>query len=373
MQIKSFITFLILAVISANLQAQNVGIGTVASTRAKLEVNGMVGNTSAIFGAAGSGIGLIANGPGMSFNAYSNGGHRYLGDWFALVQYLSTQNGSMVFEPYASGAKDELLTGQKAALAIVANGRVGIGFNSGFDAQLNVARDADKNASAYFAAQAWSAFNYSASEYTAIRSGALQGKVVLNYYAQNSKIAIGVDGTKVGINSAAPVYPLEMYYPDFAIGLMRMASLNQWIITVSQYYLKFFFRSTTANNTIYQLGAFDYNTGQYSASSDRRMKKNIAPLPPMLEKILQLQPYRYEMKYNNPNHLETIGLIAQEVKEVFPTLVHVTQNANTGYENIKDVHTLNYSGLAPMIIKALQEQMAELSKLEAKIASLEKR
>lgn len=373
MQIKYLISSLVFTAITANLPGQNVGIGTSTPARAKLELNGMAGNTSAIFGASANGIGLGVNWPNVEFNAYYNGGYRYIGNGFAMLQYLSPDNGRMVFEPYAGGIKDALVTGQRAALAIVANGRVGIGVIPNFNAQLNVGRDAGKDASAFFSAPQWSAFNYGPSEYTAIRSGANLTKLYLNYYAQNSKIVIGVDGSKVGINSAGPVYPLEIRAPDFAIALMRLGSLNQWIITVSQYYLKLFFRSTTANNTINQLGSFDYSTGSYYASSDRRLKKQIEPLPPTLQKIMQLQPYSYAMKYNNPNHLQTIGLMAQEVKEVFPSLVHVTQNANTGYENIQDVHTMNYSGLAPIVIKALQEQQVQLAQLEERASRLEKK
>jgi hypothetical protein len=371
MPIRSFITGLVLAGITANLAAQNTGIGTISPTRAKLELNGAVGNTNAIFGAGANGIGLVYNWPNLEFNAYYNQGHRYIGNGYALVQNLNPGNGMMVFEPNASGIKDALITGVKSALSISSDGRVGIGFNPGYNAQLNVGKDADKDCSAFFSAPQWSAFNYTSSEYTAIRSGANLASLYLNYYAQNSKIAIGVEGSMVGINSGAPIYPLEIRAPDFCIALMRMGSLNQWIMTVSQYYLKLFFLSTTANNNITQLGAFDYNTGQYSASSDRRLKKHIEPLPPMLGKILQLQPCRYEMKFNNPNHDTTIGLVAQDVKEIFPSLVHVTQNANTGYENIKDVHTLNYSGFAPMIIKALQEQQLQLLQLEERTARLE--
>jgi hypothetical protein len=371
MQIKFLIPALMFTGITTNLAAQNVGIGMSSPTRAKLELNGMVGNTTAIFGAVANGIGLISSWPHVGFNAYYNQGYRYIGAGHAVLQYFTANTGDWGFEAYAEGAKDALVTGQKSALSINNLGRVGIGSGSDFNAQLTVMKDADKDCAAFFAAPQWSAFNYTASEYTAIRGGVAQGKVVLNYYAQNSKIAIGVDGTSVGINSAGPVYPLEMYAPDFCVALMRVGSLNHWIITVSQYYLKFFFRSTTANNTIIQLGAFDYNTGQYSPSSDRRVKKQIEPLPPMMQKIMQLQPYSYEMKYNNPNHDQTFGLIAQDVKEIFPSLVHATRNANTGYENIKDVHTLNYSGLAPLVIKALQEQQAQLKQLEERTGRLE--
>ncbi|MES2774996.1 MAG: tail fiber domain-containing protein [Bacteroidota bacterium] len=376
MYIKSLIIIGALVAIPAGLAAQNVGIGTTPTTRARLELHGSVGNTTAIFGADANGVGLGANWPTVEFNAYYNGGYRYIGNGFALVQYLSTDNGSMVFEPYASGVKDAPATGQKAALAIVTNGRVGIGFNTGFNAQLNVGKDADKAGSAYFAAPRFSAFNYTALEHTYIRGGDDSTRLQLNYYAQNSKIVIGVDETQVSINTnnyEAPVYPLQIYAPDLAVGLMRIGSLNQWIITPSQYYLKFFFRSTTSNNVISQRGSFDYNSGQYSPGSDRRIKKQIEPLPPMLEKLMQLQPCSYEMKYHNLNHDQTFGFIAQEVKEIFPSLVHVTENANTGYDDIKDFHTLNYSGFAPIVIKALQEQQAQLKLLEERTARLEKK
>jgi hypothetical protein len=281
--------------------------------------------------------------------------------------------GDWGFESYANGAKDALVTGAKLTLSIYANGRVAIGPNPDYNSQLSVGRDAGKDASAFFAAPQWSAFHYGASEYTVIRAGPDQGKLYLNYYPLNSKIAIGGGSTLVGINSAAPVYPLEMRHPDFGLGLMRIGSLNHWLISVSLSYLKLFFRSTTANNSLTQLGVFDYTTGHYSSSSDRRMKKQIAPLPPMLSKLMQLQPYQYEMRYNNPGRDQTFGLIAQDVIKVLPELVHVTQNANTGYQGITDVHTLNYSGLAPMIIKALQEQQAQLALLEETTVGLEKK
>ncbi len=357
---------------AAETSAQNVGIGTLSPTRAKVELHGMVGNTTGIFGADVNGIGLVANYPQLAYNGYFNGTHKYINNGYTARHYLNPLTGQAGIEMCGSGLKDATVTGTKAAITFAPNGRVGIGQNPGFNAQLNVARDAGMDCTAFFSAPQWSAFNYGTSEYTAIRGPANLTTLNLNYYAQNSKIVLGAEGNFLGINSAGPVYPLEIRAPDFCIGLMRIASLNQWIMTVSQYYLKLYFRETTANNTINQLGSFDYNTGQYYASSDRRMKKQVEPMPAMLDKLMSLKAYRYEMKYNNPGHDETFGLMAQEVKEIFPSLVHVTQNAHTGYKDINDVHTLNYSGLAPILIKALQEQQAQLSALEERTARLEK-
>jgi hypothetical protein len=362
------LVFSITLALSTSLTAQNIGIGTTTPTRAKLELNGMEGNTTGIFGSDANGIGLVASWPYLSYNGYYNAGHKYINNGFNARQYLNPGTGQAGFEICGTGVKDALVTGAKAALTFAPNGRVGIGQNSGFNAQLNVARDPGMDCTAFFSAPQWSAFNYGPTEYTAIRGSANLTSVYLNYYAQNSKIVMGVEGSSVGINSAAPVYPLEMYSPDFCIALMRMGSLNQWIMTVSQYYFKFFFRSTTANNAIVQLGVFDYDDGDYHASSDSRIKKEIEPLPPTLEKLLKLKAFRYEMKYNNPHHEETFGLIAQEVKEIFPSLVHVTQNA----KDIPDVHTMNYSGLAPFVIKGLQEQQAQLADLEKRMNRMEK-
>lgn len=365
------IVFLLLCNIT-RLPAQNVGIGISTPTRAKLELNGMVGNTTAIFGSDANGIGLVANWPQLEYNGYFNTAHRYINNGFAAMQYLNPGTGFMVFDVTASGLKDAPMTGVKTALSFAPTGRVGIGQNSGFDAQLNVGRDAGMDGSAYFPATQWSAFNYGSNENTYIRSPIALNKLYVNYNVLNSKIVIGSGSSLVGLNWASPVYPLEIHSFNYGIGIMRLGSLNHWIMSVNQNYLKLFFRSTTADNAITQLGVFDYTNGQYSASSDRRIKKQIEPLPPTLAKIMELRAYQYEMIYNNPGHDETIGLIAQEVKEIFPSLVHATKDANTGYKDIKDVHTMNYSGLAPIIIKALQEQQAQLKELEERIVRLEK-
>lgn len=375
MQKKSLITVIVFASLVCKLSAQNVGIGTSTPTRAKLELNGMVGNTTAIFGSAGNGIGLAANPPLLGFNGYYSQAAKYISAGYAVLQSLDPGTGILGIEGTAFGIKDAIVTGVRPALRFAANGRVSIGDNPGlgFSAQLNVGKDADKDASAWFSAPQWSAFNYTSAEHTYIRSGVSGTKLFLNTQPQNSKIVIGGGSSNVGINWSQPVYPFEIHQgSNLGIGLMRMGSVNHWLISVNQNYLKLFFRSTTLDNTS-QLGVFDFTTGQYSASSDKRIKKEIEPLPSTLKKIMQLKAYRYEMKYNNPNHDQTFGLIAQDVKELFPALVHVTQNANTGYQDISDVHTIAYSGLAPIVIKALQEQSDMLNKLNERIAVLERK
>ena len=107
--------------------------------------------------------------------------------------------------------------------------------------------------------------------------------------------------------------------------------------------------------------------GGWSDTSDRRLKKNIQNLETVLDKVLKIRPARYQMIDNNPNGMESIGFIAQELKEVFPELVDIrassTSNAKTN--EITDLHGVNYSHLSVIAIKAIQEQQELIQKLEA--------
>jgi hypothetical protein len=63
-----------------------------------------------------------------------------------------------------------------------------------------------------------------------------------------------------------------------------------------------------------------------SCSSDRRLKKNITPFAPMLDKVTALQPVHYfwrsdEFPARHFGNGQNYGLIAQDVEQVLPELV----------------------------------------------------
>ena len=359
--------------INVSSYCQNVGINIANPTRAKLEVNGMVGNTAAIFGSDGTGIGIIASSPEIGFNAFYNGGTRYVHDGYAAVQFLGHTQGYFGFDVHGSGFRDAPVSFNRRAMTILNNGRIGIGPSPGYNATLDVSNYPGFNSTAYFhaAGQNFSTFNYSSSEYTAIR-GILTNSINFNYYVPNSKISMCDGSGYVGINSSFPIYPLEIRTDDIIMGLMREGSSNNWLITAFvDGSLRLYFRPTTSSTPIEVKGSFNPTHGTYSSTSDYRIKKNVEPIPAMLQKIMQLKPRQYEMINNNTNHDLTVGLIAQEVKEVFPELVYVSQATNTGYKNISDLHMLNYSGLASVVVKALQEQQLMLNQLEDKLSKIE--
>lgn len=93
-------------------------------------------------------------------------------------------------------------------------------------------------------------------------------------------------------------------------------------------------------------------SGSLIQNSDLRYKTAIKPLQNVSEKLEKLGSYTYNFKtseFKNKNFPETeqIGLIAQEVQEVFPQLVAEEKDGYLG---------VNYQGMVPVLLQALKEQ-----------------
>ena len=99
------------------------------------------------------------------------------------------------------------------------------------------------------------------------------------------------------------------------------------------------------------------NTTAYNTSSDARLK-NVLGEAKGLEVINQLNPVHFEWKKSG---LKQDGLIAQEVEAIVP-------NAIT-YNEESDVYSMDYSKLVTPLIKAIQEQQAQIDELKAKLES----
>ena len=93
-------------------------------------------------------------------------------------------------------------------------------------------------------------------------------------------------------------------------------------------------------------------SGDVVISSDARLKSNIVSLGSTLPKLLQIDGKSYEMKGK-----QKIGVLAQEIKEVFPELVSEDDN---------EMLAVNYQGLVPVLINALKEQDAKMKDQETK-------
>ncbi len=104
-----------------------------------------------------------------------------------------------------------------------------------------------------------------------------------------------------------------------------------------------------------------YVGGVMTSSSDVRLKKNIRPLEDgMLEKIKSIQPVRYNYK-TEPDNVEHIGFIAQDVETVFPEFVRAP--------NADGFRTLDYSRITSILVKCISELQKQIDDLKSKVNS----
>jgi hypothetical protein len=91
----------------------------------------------------------------------------------------------------------------------------------------------------------------------------------------------------------------------------------------------------------------------FQQRSDIRFKTDVRTLTGCLEKVKQLRPVSYA--YGKERR---IGLIGQEVKQVLPEVV------KTGdFEGTRDMHTIGYTDLIPVLVEAVKELKAEVDQL----------
>ena len=113
-------------------------------------------------------------------------------------------------------------------------------------------------------------------------------------------------------------------------------------------------------------------TSTWASSSDARLKKDVQTIEGALDKVLKLRGVSYYWKnrdemaaakgvaadsldygYDDQKH---IGVIAQELEDVFPELV---STASDGFKSVE------YSTLAPILIEAIKEQQQIINALQS--------
>jgi hypothetical protein len=107
-------------------------------------------------------------------------------------------------------------------------------------------------------------------------------------------------------------------------------------------------------------------------ASDYRLKTNIKPVDSCLSKVLELKPVTFNAKDfdGTVKEEEKIGFIAHEIQEVFPQMATLHKDAKDENGN-NQYQSVNYAGLTPVLVKAIQEQQEIIGKLEARLAALE--
>jgi hypothetical protein len=100
----------------------------------------------------------------------------------------------------------------------------------------------------------------------------------------------------------------------------------------------------------------------WAYGSDKRLKENINYIETGLEKILALKPAKFDYIDGSKDN---IGWIAQDVQKVIPEAVLVNTNDERGYLSLKS------DFIVPYLVKAIQEQQALITSLQARLETLE--
>ncbi len=234
--------------------------------------------------------------------------------------------------------------------------------------------------------------------YSSIKDGATYATVIgyRAYTDQSNALILGQttnDGnpnnatgnTNVGINTIHPetganltLGPMDGSDEGGQITFYGAGSYGTWRLDVFDMDFRLFSYDENYDNT-FQI--FNFASGRvtnltldgsgtataWNETSDKRLKSNVRELGYGLNTVLKLKPVAYKMhavdKFEGGQPVwgkswDDIGLIAQELYKIVPEVVHKPKDES------KELWAVDYAKLTPILIKAIQEQQAEIEKLK---------
>ena len=117
------------------------------------------------------------------------------------------------------------------------------------------------------------------------------------------------------------------------------------------------------NSSAAQIGSITIVSGgsttSYNTTSDYRLKEDLKDFNG-LEKVSAIKVYNFKWKLGD---YRMDGVIAHELAEVIPYAV-------VGEKDAEEMQSVDYSKLTPVLVKAIQEQQAQIQELQAQITEL---
>lgn len=174
-------------------------------------------------------------------------------------------------------------------------------------------------------------------------------------------------GGKLGIATNSPARELEINHGSGSGALYGLMIANS---AANNEDWTFYTENVSGDLVLYEngieRGRFNDASGAYTASSDRRMKKDIEAAGTVMEMVKRLEVKKYNFIDKTTDH-KFYGLIAQDVEKIFPEIVsHNKRDDNT------DGYTMDYSAFGVIAIKAIQEQQERITSQDKKIEELTK-
>jgi hypothetical protein len=366
----------------------NVGIAT-TSPSTKLDVNGTGRFTSSL------GIGItpfantlstsldMVNGAGLwgysndfilTGNAYYNSGWLYKASSFA-TRINGDGAGAILFSNAASGTAGAGLSWNER-MRITSGGNVGIGVDNPVGKlQINgltfINNTGDTTARLLLR-----------NTTTGAISGGLDIQEIgvdasLNN-ASNGYLSLSTNNTeRMRISSDGQVLLHSTAFNSNIIGQL-FGNSGDTYFTTSEITTLVLNRKTTNGEII----RFQYNgstvgsisTNSNSLPSDLNFKKDITDLSLGLNLVSKLRPVHYRHKMDNKDEALSNGIIAQELEQsllecgIQKNTLLMLQHKPNDIEN-ESQYWVDYTKMIPILIKAIQEQQAQIEELKALIAA----
>jgi hypothetical protein len=357
--------------------SQNVGIGT-ASPVLKLDVSGKVKFTGV----------EIAVSEDYTTNLYYSGGWKYRATGYGTT--IGASSGAITFNNTASSGTADAAATLSERMRIDSSGNVGIGTTSQF-ASSSVTVRKDQNASTRISVK---------NDDTGSSGGAA---FVMNAYgnswvvecgsaAKNSNaLTFALDATasppseKMRLDTSGNLLVGKTSTNFTTQGIEFRANGSSYITSTLTDTLTLYNKTSTSGDSILagfsnvtstaavkfliQASGTCLNaTGTYGTYSDAKLKENIVDASSKLEKIMDLQVRNYNLIGDD---LKQIGFVAQEFEQVFPSMVEETVDKDAdGVELGTTTKAIKTTVLIPVLVKAIQEQQALITQLQADVAAL---
>lgn len=174
-------------------------------------------------------------------------------------------------------------------------------------------------------------------------------------------LLVGTNNTNSTSGSGVKIYPSSQN--SIGVAIVNAASTN------SDVAYRLYSTGAAAYRFYVGYGGTVYATNTtISSLSDNRLKENVRDLDAGLNEVLALKPRKFDWKEGKGADIKDArGFIAQEFEQVFPDLIDEWLDpAPEGEEPYKSVR----QDLIPVLVKAIQEQQAQIDTLKAEVAAL---
>jgi hypothetical protein len=171
------------------------------------------------------------------------------------------------------------------------------------------------------------------------------------------EILIGTNTTNTGTR-------LRIYQPTNGNWNIKLTQPNSSSINYQE-----FLTTTDTDITVTARGSITYNGTNvlYNGTSDYRLKEDLKDYNG-LNIVNQLKTYDFKWKEAG---IRDYGMMAHELQEVLPNYVTGKKDA-INEDGTMLTQGVDYSKIVPILIKAIQEQQAQIEELKAIVLSLQK-